>query len=215
MSKKIALIGGGGFAKEIIEVMELLGHSVYGIFAHTNSFMEYHHYGYLDELLIHRGEYDAVHIAFGGVTGEQIANRRAIIDFLDRNGIDAVTLVSPYARIAKNVTLGQGCYIAHDVYISQDAAVGDHVIINNRCDIGHDVVIRENVTISPKVFLGGAVEVGSDTLIGVGSIVKQGVKIGHTSIVSMGSSVIRNIKPYSLVLAPQSTVHKEFYKNEQ
>jgi len=215
MSKKIALIGGGGFAKEVIEVIELLGDQVYGIFAHKNSFEEYEHFGYLGELVEHKSNFDGVHIAFGGVTKEQIENRRAIIDFLAQHGIPSVVLISPYARVAKNVTIGDGSYIAHDVYVSHDAVVGNHVIINNRCDIGHDSIIEENVTISPKVFLGGAVRVGRDTLIGVGSVVKQGVKIGHSSIISMGSCIQRNIRPYSLVLAPTSIVHKEFYKNEQ
>lgn len=215
MSRKIALIGGGGFAKEIIEVIELLGFEVYGIFAYKNSFEEYEHFGYLEELVEHKSKFDGVHIAFGGVTKEQIENRRMIIDFLTQNGIQSITLISPYARIAKNVTIGDGSYIAHDVFISHDTVVGDHVIINNRCDIGHDSIVEENVTISSKVFLGGAVRVEKDTLVGVGSIVKQGIRIGHSSIISMGSSILRNIKPYSLVLAPTSTIHKEFYKNEQ
>lgn len=214
MSKKIALIGGGGFAYEVIEVIEMLEYEVYGVFAQANSLKEYTHYGYLEELLEHKDKFDGVHIAFGGITKEQIQNRREIIAFLNQHNIPAISLVSPLARLAKSVEVGQGCYIAHFVYISQEAKLGNHVLINNRSDIGHHSVIADNVTISPKVFLGGSVKVGEDTLLGVGSTIKQGIEIGHSSIIAMGSTLIRRIKPYTLVLAPQSTIHKDFYKDE-
>lgn len=214
MGKKIAIIGGGGFAKEIIEVAHRLGHTIYGVFAKESSLEDFSYYGYLDELIMHKEHYDGVHIAFGGINHDQIKNRREIINFLHTNNIPSISLVSPLATLAESVEVGEGSYVAHFVYVSQDAVIGKHVIINNRADIGHDSRIDENVTISPKVFLGGDVSVGEDTLIGVGSLVKQGLKIGEGSIISMGSNVMKNIKPYSLVLAPKAEILKGFYKSE-
>jgi sugar O-acyltransferase (sialic acid O-acetyltransferase NeuD family) len=212
MSKNIAIIGGGGFAKEIIEVIEMLNYKVYGIFAENNTLDNYSYYGYLDELVNHKDKFDGVHIAFGGITKEQIENRRKIINFLDENKIKSISLVSPLSRLANTVKLGDGCYIAHFVYISQDVDIGNHVIVNNRVDIGHDSIISDNVTISPKVFCGGNVNIEEDCLIGVNSTIKQNISIGNNSIIGMSSNIMKNIKPYSLVVQEQSKVYKNFYK---
>jgi acetyltransferase-like isoleucine patch superfamily enzyme len=59
--------------------------------------------------------------------------------------------------------------------------------------IGHDVFIGENSVISSMVNMGGACIVGSDSYVGMGALIKEGVKIGSNSIVGMGSVVYNDI----------------------
>jgi len=204
---KIAVIGGGGLAKEIIEIIKLNNDELFGIFAKENS-LSYPYFGYLDELKKLKNEFDGVVLAVGAVNKEGIKNRRIIIDFIKENNIPLISVISPYARISKNVKLGEGIYIGHDVLISCDSEISDNVLINQRALIGHDCKIYENVSIAPQVFLGGGVEIERDVMIGVGATIRQGVKIGNNSIIGMRSIVIKNIKNGSLVLQSPSKVFK-------
>ena len=209
---KIAIVGGGGFAAEVIEVALMLGHEIVGIYATRNSLKEYEHLGYLDEMKSSMKSFDAVHIAIGAVNREGIANRRGVIDFLKRHGIPSISLVSPKNCISESVEIGEGVYIGHEVLISCNSRIDDFVLINQRATIGHDCRVEENVSIAPLVFLGGNVSVGRDSMIGVGAIARQGISIGENSIVGMGSLLIRSIKAGSTTLQLPSRVLKKSEK---
>jgi len=206
---RVAIIGGGGFAKEVIEVAKMRGHNIVGIFALENSLKEYKHLGYLEDMLKKRDEFDALHIAIGATNAKGIESRREILEFIRVNNLPLISLISPKADIASSVSIGDGVYIGHRVLISCDSVIDDAVLINQGAVIGHDCKIQENVSISPLVFLGGSVTVKKDTMIGVRSTIRQGVTIGESSIIGMGSIVIKNIPPKSKTLQMPSRIYKE------
>ena len=205
---KIAIIGGGGFAKEIIEVIQMNGDEVYGIFATKNS-LNYPYHGYLKELNEHKNRFDGVIIAIGAVNKEGVENRKKIIQFIEQNNIPLISVISPFATISKNVKIGKGVYIGHNVLVSVDSEIKDNILINHNAVIGHDVIINENVSIGPQVFLGGGVEIEKDVMIGVGATIRQGLKIGSNSIIGMRSIVMKNIKEDSIILQPPSKIYKQ------
>lgn len=200
MKKRLAIIGGGGFAKEIIEVALLNGFEIVGIFAQQNNLAGYPYLGYFDELLSKREGYDYVHIAFGGINQTGIANRAKVIQFLEENRIPSATLISPYARISNDVEVAEGTYIAHNALVSCDAKIAAHVIINTASLIGHDAHIGKNTTVSPQAFIGGECVIGKNSLIGAGVLVKQGLSIGENCIVGMGTIVQRSIQSNMLLV---------------
>jgi len=206
MSKKIAIIGGGGFAKEVIEVILMNGDEVYGVFAKENS-LDYDYFGYLDELNKHKNSFDGAILAIGAVNKVGIENRRKIIEFIKENNIKLISVISPLATISKSVKIGNGVYIGHGVLISCDAQIDDNILINHNTIIGHDVKINENVSIAPQVFIGGAVVIEEDVMIGVGATIRQGIKIRNNSLIGMRSIVIKNIKENSTVLHQISKVY--------
>ncbi len=207
MSKKIAIIGGGGFAKEITEVILMNKDEIYGIFAKENS-LEYNYFGYLKELNEHKNNFDGAILAIGAVNREGIKNRRKIIEFIKKNNIKLISVISPLATISKSVKIGNGIYIGHGVLISCNSEICDNVLINHNAVIGHDVKIYENVSIAPQVFIGGGVVIEKDVMIGVGSTLRQGIKIGSNSIIGMRSIIIKNIKDNSTVLHQISKVYR-------
>jgi len=207
MSKKIAIIGGGGFAKEVIEVLLMNNDEVYGIFAQENS-LNYNYFGYLDQLITYKNSFDGVVLAIGAVNKTGIENRRKIIDFLKENSIDLISVISPLATISKSVKIGNGSYVGHGVLISCDAKIDDNVVLNQNAIIGHDTKICENVSIAPQVFLGGGVKIEKDVMIGVGATIRQGITIGSNSSIGMRSIVVKNIKENSTVLHQISKVYR-------
>lgn len=204
---RVAIIGGGGFAKEVIEVAQMLGHEIVGIFARENSLSGYPHLGYLNEMLTMREQMDGVHIAVGAVNRKGMENRRKILELLREHDIPMISLVSPKADLGEGVTIGEGVYIGHRALISCDARIADAVLINQGAVIGHDCRIEENVSIAPLVFLGGEVVVESDTMIGARATLRQGLRVGASCLVGMGSIVIKNLKAGSTTLQMPSKIY--------
>jgi sugar O-acyltransferase (sialic acid O-acetyltransferase NeuD family) len=198
---EIALIGAGGFAHEVLEIAKLNHFKVNDYYAFDDhDEFPLTHRGYLDELIANRHNYLGVSVAFGAVNGKQIKIRAKIIKKLTENGINFISLISPYAVISSGVKIASGAIIAHNVTISVKAVLGNNVILNSAAVIGHDAIIGNNSIISPMVFVGGNCVIAENNLIGAQAGIMQGVQIGHSCSVGMGTSVLRNLKPETTIL---------------
>ena len=206
MSETIAIIGGGGFAKEIIEVAKSLGHEIYGVFSETAPSIRYPHKGYLQELNEQKHNFSGVIVAIGAFNRKTIENRNNILEFLESNNINQISIISPFARIEKGVVVGKGVYVAHNVVISVDAVIGDSVLINTGAFIGHDAVISFNSAIGPRAFIGGGCLIGENVTIAVSSNILQGVKIGFGSTIGPATLVLKSLNPTSIVLPTPSQI---------
>jgi acetyltransferase EpsM len=200
LTKRLVLVGGGGFAKEVAEIARLTGHDLVGYLAPDPGIVEIPHLGYLEWLAANRDSFDATIIAFGAVDRRSLAQRVALTHQLEANGIAFATLVSPHAVVSAGVELGAGSFVAHAAVISVDARIGRHVIINSAAIIGHDAEIGAGAIIAPGAFLGGNVTVGEGSLIGPGAQVLEARAIGRGSIVSVGSVVLRSVGDGATVL---------------
>lgn len=207
MSRKIAVVGGGGLAKEIIEVLRMNGDEVYGIFAKESS-LAYPHFGYLEELALHKDRFDGLIVAVGAVNKEGMQNRRKIIEFVKKKGMEQISVLSPAATISPSVQIGKGVYVGHGVLISCDAKIEDNVLVNHYAVVGHDACLEENASIAPQVFLGGGVHVEKDVMIGAAATVRQGIRIGRESLVGMRAIVVRSVKENSTVMQQISKVYR-------
>ena len=204
--KKIAIIGGGGLAKEIIEVIEILDYEVFGIFAQEDPGMRYSYKGYLDELLENRSEFSGVILAIGAFNPETIKIRNSILLFLNTHNIEQISIISPNARIGSGVKIGKGVYIAHNSVVAVDAKICDSVMINTGSLIGHDTTIFPNSIIGPKVFIGGNCVIENDVTIAASSNILQSIRIGANSTVGISSLVLKSLKPNSFTMPEPSRV---------
>ncbi|HYJ31068.1 MAG TPA: DapH/DapD/GlmU-related protein [Allosphingosinicella sp.] len=203
---RLAFIGGGGFAKEALELAELGGHEVVGYVGESEGVLDRPYWGAMDALTGRRGDFDAVCIAFGGVDRKGMAARSLVVAWLRDNGFRSETLVSPHATVAAGASVGEGSIVAHGVVISVDARIGAHCILNTSAIVGHDAVIGDNVVIAPAAFIGGLAGVGENSLIGPGATVLQGLKVGRDVIVGVGASVLRNVADGATVWPHRSKV---------
>jgi sugar O-acyltransferase (sialic acid O-acetyltransferase NeuD family) len=121
------------------------------------------------------------------------ALRRLLLAKVDAAGfrmgqvIDESSIVSAYANVADGAVITPYCSVA------VSARLGRNVALNTKAIIGHDIEIGDNCVISSLVNVGGACVVGADTYIGMGSSIKEGLKIGREVIVGMGSVVHHDI----------------------
>lgn len=130
----------------------------------------------------------AVTIAVG-----EPATRSLLCDKAVAAGLQLRSIISPRAFVSKFALIGDGCIVAPFCSIQARARVGENVAINTAAIVGHDVVVEKDCSLSSMINLGGATTIGTASYIGMGAMIKEGLTIGHSTIVGMGSVVYTDI----------------------
>lgn len=196
MNKSFVIIGAGGHAKVIIEIIEEMGERVTYIFDTNPLITILLGYKVTDQLI-----YDApVIIAIGD---NKIRKRIAGNDLLEF-GI----AIHPKTSISTRSKILEGTVIMSGVSINSDAQIGKHCIINTNASIDHDCRLGDFIHISPNAALGGNVTVGEGTHIGIGATVTQGIQIGKWAIIGAGSVIIEDVPDYAVVVGVPGKIIK-------
>ena len=80
------------------------------------------------------------------------------------------------------------------------AVLDDRVFCLSSSVINHDDHLEDNVTVCSNVSLAGLVHVERDCYLGQGCTIRQELRIGRGSLIGMGSVVIRDVPPNSVVV---------------
>ena len=198
--KDLVILGTGGFAREVHQVVEDLqaDRSTWNVL------------GFLDDDPSRTG--DVVHelpvlgtsewlegrrgisIALGvGVTQ---ARRRAVENIARMNpDVGFPTLIHPRSWIGNRIEVGIGTIVCAGNLLTTDLRLGNHVILNLDCTVGHDSSIEDFVTVAPSVNISGAVHVGEGCDLGTGSTIIQGITIGAWSVIGAGAVVVKDLPP--------------------
>lgn len=121
------------------------------------------------------------------------AVRRRLVGVLDGRGLNVTTIVHPWAVIAPDTTLGRGCVVFANAYVSSSITIGAHVQVNYNATIGHDCVVADYVSIYPGANIGGAVTLGEGVTIGSGAVVRDRVTIGAGTFIGAGAVVVADV----------------------
>jgi carbonic anhydrase/acetyltransferase-like protein (isoleucine patch superfamily) len=105
-------------------------------------------------------------------------------------------------RIGRDVSIWYGAVVRGDIApitIGELTNIQDNCVLH--CDPGQDLSIGRRVTVGHMAMIH-AQEVGDDCLIGIGSILLGGSKVGAGSIVAAGALIRENqvIPPGSIVV---------------
>lgn len=109
-------------------------------------------------------------------------------------GFKIINAISPFSILSKSIILGTGIAIMPGVVINAESKIGNNSIINTGATIDHDCDIGENCHIAPQCVLAGNVKIGENTFLGIGTKIIPEITIGSNSIIGAGSVVIKNIK---------------------
>jgi len=126
-----------------------------------------------------------------------------------------------FAEPGRDISIGNKCMIAADVFMHGPISLGNEVAINHGCSldggragitIGSQTRIANNVTIyafnhgmSPNAPIyeqpvtSKGIVIGQDVWIGAQAGIVDGVCIGDHAIIGMGCIVTKDIPPYSIV----------------
>ncbi len=123
------------------------------------------------------------------------------------------TAIYSSAIISPSAVIGEGSVIMPGVIINADTKVGKHCIINTGASIDHECIISDFVHIAPGCALSGCVQVGECSWIGVGSVIKQGIRIGKNVTIGAGSVVVKDMPDNVVAYGNPCKVMKRLPKN--
>ena len=200
--EKIIILGFGGHAKSLVEIIEQQGrYEIQGFVTPKGNEQEhYRKYSVIapdEELdkLFACGITNAV-IGVGFLGNAKIRDDLYIL--LKKIGYHLPVIVDQTAIIAEDVSIGEGSVIGKGCIINSDCTIGKMTIINTGAVIEHECCVGDFSHISVSSVLCGSVKVGRHTFIGANASVKQCVNIGDNSIIGMGSIVIGDVEDNSI-----------------
>lgn len=194
MRKKIVILGSGGHAKIIADlIMDEVGYELVG-FIDTNK-INYRNIDTIgDDACLDFIIASGVKYAFIGIGA--IANntlRMKLFDNLKTLGFSLPNLIHPSSVIGYGVKLGEGNFIGPNVVINSHATLGDNCIVNSGSIIEHNVILGNHSHLAPRVTVCGSAVIANNCFIGVGTTVLENCNIHSNSIVGAMSLVNKNI----------------------
>lgn len=193
-SNEVLVVGGGGHAKVIIDILELQKEfTIAGIIDQKERVGQY-----LNDIPIIGDDSQLEEFFWKGLRRAAVAigdNRRRtnLYEYLRGLGFKFVNMIHPSAIIAASAHLSIGTAIMPGAILNPDCLIKENVIINTKASVDHDCIVMEHCHIAPGCTLAGGVSVGAGTLIGAGTTVLPGIKIGSWSIIGAGSLVVSAI----------------------
>jgi sugar O-acyltransferase (sialic acid O-acetyltransferase NeuD family) len=213
MMKKIAIIGAGGFAREVLDICDACNQTepTYEVLG----FIVDRRYGIPGTLVNDRpilGDYSWLekHVDQVLVTCAVGAphHRYQLIQRAQKLGCKFFTLVHPSAILTRWVTLGVGVIITAGSILTNQIRIDNHVHINLDCTLGHDAVLEDFVTLSPGVHISGNVNLKTGCYVGTGANVLEKLVLGEWSIIGAGSTIVKDVPPNTTVVGVPGKVIK-------
>ena len=114
-----------------------------------------------------------------------------------------ITVAHRSTVIAPDVPVGEGTIFLPGSIVMPGSRIGENVIINTAASVDHDCVIEDGVHVAPGSRLCGNVYVGRGSLLGAGTIVVPGVRIGRDVFVHAGQVVTKDVADGTVVRTPK------------
>ncbi|MFJ5790451.1 acetyltransferase [Lysinibacillus sp. NPDC093197] len=193
MNKPIIMIGNGGHASILTEILLAQKETIIGFTAPT---LEENAFGlsYLGSDAVIEGyspsDIELV-LAIGTIKPSPL--REKIFNMFTQNKYHFKSVIHPSAIIAPSVQLGQGVQIMAGTIIQTNTKVADNSIINTGALIDHDCQIDSHIHIAPGTKISGSVHIEKGTHVGTGATIIQGIHIGSNCLIGAGAVVTNNI----------------------
>jgi sugar O-acyltransferase (sialic acid O-acetyltransferase NeuD family) len=190
--KKLAIYGAGGHGRVVADTANILGWKE--IIFYDEAWPKYQKnniwpvVGNYKNLLIDLPQFDGVVVALGDCL-VRLEKTRTLL----QANAPVISLVHPMAYVSKNAILGLGSVVFAGSVVNIAATVGEACIINTGSTVDHDCILGAGVHVCPGAHLSGGVEVGEASWIGVGSCVRQSIKIGAKTMIGAGSVIVEDV----------------------
>ncbi len=207
MGYSLSIIGCGGHARVLLEIIDLLGLNI--------SFLYDDNLGVdiplnLIDKFVSPVNYEISEKAIIAIGDNSL--RKKVSDRMNKKIWDII--IHPSSIISKDMVIGEGTVIMAGAIIQTGSRIGKHCIINTGACIDHDCEIGSFAHISPNVSIAGGVCIGEGTHIGIGACVIPGITIGKWVKIGAGAVVIRDIPDFSVAVGNPARIIK-YNKNDE
>lgn len=116
----------------------------------------------------------------------------------EADGLTFFSVVASNAVIGDAVVLGEGHIVSPFALVTSNVTIGRHVHVNMHTYVAHDCQVGDFVTFGPAVCCNGNVTVEDHAYIGSGAMIRQGRPdaprvIGRRARIGMGAVVLSDI----------------------
>lgn len=190
MAKNVIILGAGGHAKVIADIIETSGDNLLGFLDDSEERQNTIIYnnkkviGKISDCLKYENTLFII-----GIGCNKIRKKIA-----EQYNLNWYTAIHPTAVVGNNVTIAQGSVVMANAVINVDSKIGKHCIINTKVSVDHDNIIEDYVHISPGATLAGTVTIRELTWICAGAIVINNITIEKNNIIGAGAVVVKDIK---------------------
>lgn len=195
--KKIAIIGCGGFGREVQLLIENINES-YNQWEFIGYFDDEYEVGTLINSYPIIGDLKALNsyptpiniaVAIGNPQ-----TKVKIINNLTNKKIVFPNLIHPNVIMGKyDVNIGKGCIICAGNIITVNIKIGDFVILNLSCTVGHDTLIADYCSFMPSVNISGEVIINESVYVGTGAKIINQLEVGKNTIIGAGAVVFKSL----------------------
>lgn len=202
----VVVVGAGGHAKVIIDLLRSSGHRVIGCTSAEGSGTVNGTPILGEDVILPRLRDDGIRHAFVALGDNRL--RLRVGAKVREMGFELVNAVGRSAVISPSVTLGTGCAIMEGAIVNADSHIGSLAIVNTNASIDHDGRLADGVHVAPGGALAGCVSVGEGAFLGTGVRVIPRVSIGDYATIGAGAVVIRDVPAHTLCVGvPARTPH--------
>lgn len=212
--KKIAIIGAGGFGREVFQWLNDLIKTGENI--EIGCFYDIKH-NCLEEFPWINAPVNSEKLLFENIDSYlyvcavgNITLRKKIFDKIKVAGGKFYTLVHSSAKVADSCIIGEGTVLCPGVILTENVKIGNNVLLNLNVLCGHDTYIGNHSIICPGVNINGNVNIEENVFVGSSAVITPGVKIMNGCQVSAGSIVYKCPSGNSLLHGNPAKVVKAF-----
>jgi len=213
-SPAIILLGVGGHASVLVDVIQLLGYNILG---YTNPIpIDDRHF--IDDLTylgpdeqITQHSINEIQLVNGLGSVGPIIKRKQLFQYFTQLGYSFANLCHPSAIIStSHVHCDQGLQALANSVINTHSIIGTNVILNTGAIIEHHCTIGDHCHIAPGAVVCGHCRIGDAVHVGANATINQGILIGNGAVIASGSVVISDVKPGQLMTGVPATVKKTY-----
>lgn len=211
-TQKILVLGAGGFARSIADIVEdIPGNKVVGFVVNIPPFVRGSETGgkpiyWIDDL-------ETLDKTCKIVNSIVSPEKKIFNEQVRKLGFSFISIIHPSAYVSRSAKIGNGVIINSGVQIAANAAIEDFVIINRGTLIGHDVILQAYSYVSTGANIASFVNVGRMVRISMGVNIVEHVNIGENAVVGAGSLVTQDIPDSVRVLGvPARIIERKIHE---
>lgn len=211
--KPVIVLGAGGHAKVIIDILSQKKINILGMATLNNSKKANYDFKILsDEEVIANFDSEEINLV-NGLGSLPNDNKRYELSkkYLDF-GYKFINIIHTSSIISKSTKILDGAQIMAGVIIGPGCKVGEGTIVNSQSSIDHDCEIENYSHICPGVVCSGNVKIGSFVHISTGVSIINNISIGDNSIIYPGVTLVKDVPKNSIVRSSVTNIRRDKLK---
>lgn len=103
------------------------------------------------------------------------------------------TFIHPTSIMGNDVVIGEGSFVGAYTIVTSNVTIGAHAILSRGNHIGHDTQIGNYFSMMPGSIVSGNVNIENSVYIGTNSSIREKINICDDVIIGLNTGVISNI----------------------